>query len=312
MTRRIPLVLLIGIAAAALASGVAGCKGDDGFSSASSDTDTFDHEFALDERCPLEDRYGAFEIGHHPLYSNVRGQVKDGVNPVTIWHPEQEAGNCQLLRKIHPECDPACGGGETCDHDGECIPFPSNVSVGTVNVYGLEQDISLEPNAVGDYEDNDVPSPPFAPGEQILLHAAGDEVSEFFLDAVGVEPLELVDDEWVIVRDEALAVQEDLEIMWVPADGGATIMATLMIDQHGNSPVTMVCYFEDTGSATIPKSLLQTFTEWGVTGYATGNLYRQTFDSTETSLGCVDLQLFSRVQAALSVTNHDPTVVPGD
>lgn len=311
---KVTRIVLASLVACVAVAGQLSCDDGHGFGTTDSDadTDTFDHEFALDDRCPLEDRYGSFEIGQHPGYSNVRGAVKDGVVPVTIWTPQESEGDCRLLRKVNPQCDPACEGGETCDHDGECVPFPSNLSAGTVDVYGLEVALSMEPNSVSEYEDSDVPSPPFAPGSQILLHASGDAVGEFFLDAVGVEPLAVPDNEWVIERDESLVVQHDLEITWTPADGDAVIMATLNIDQHGNSPVTMFCYFDDDGSGTVPTSLLQTFTDWGVTGYATGNLYRQTFDSTQIDLGCVDLQLFSRVEAELSVTNHDPTIVPGE
>ncbi len=285
--------------------------GGGGDTDGDTDTDTFDHQASIDGRCPLDERYGSFEVGQHPNYSNVRGWVKDGVVPLTVWHLEESEGDCQLLRKIHPECDPACEGGQTCSQDGECVPFPLNVSAGTVTVYGLVEDLAMEPNGVDEYENNEVTSPPFAPGAQILVRADGGDTGEFFLDGTGVEPLVIPDNEWVINRDESLVVQEDLEITWTPQEGDWRIMATLNIDQHGNSPVTMICYFEDTGTAVVPKGLLQTFTDWGVTGYATGQLYRQTFDSTQVDLGCVDLQVFSRAEGALSVTNHDPTQIPG-
>ena len=43
-----------------------------------------------------------------------------------------------------------------------------------------------------------------------------------------------------------------------PSDssGRATIFATLNIDQHGVSPTTAWCAFEDTGSASIPASVV--------------------------------------------------------
>jgi len=309
--RRATLVMFAAAASAALAAFA--CDDGPGWGDGDTDTDTdsFDHDVEIAGGCALADRVGRFEVAQHPGYPRVGGYVKDGVVPLTVLHEEETAGTCTLLRKINPECSPACAGGQICSQEGECIPFPSNVPAGTLEIFGLEDAVSLEPNAVGEYEALDLTNPPFAAGAQVLLHAAGGDVGEFFLDGIGVAPLAVQDNEWVIDRDESLVVQEDLEITWAAAEGDWEVVATLNVDQHGNSPVTMICVFEDTGDAVIPKSILQTFTDWGVSGYATGNLYRRTFDSTQTGLGCVELEVFSRVEADLSVTNHDPTEIPG-
>ena len=74
--------------------------------------------------CPLASRYGNFEVDVYEDYSLVSGSVADGVNPVTVLELLDEEGDCKLLRRNNPFCDPPCGAGDVCDFDGSCIPFP--------------------------------------------------------------------------------------------------------------------------------------------------------------------------------------------
>ncbi|MEE2780430.1 MAG: hypothetical protein VYE15_07895, partial [Myxococcota bacterium] len=87
--------------------------------------------------CGLDDRVGHFELTHNEFYAAITGTVSDGVIPLTVLQPVKVVGDCTLLQKKNPFCDPPCGAGELCDHDGTCTPYPQNTSVGTVSISGL-------------------------------------------------------------------------------------------------------------------------------------------------------------------------------
>ena len=246
------------LAFATVLSFAQGCNGGDDDGDVV-DTDT--HQFSVDGECGYDDRVGLFEISHHEIYSAVTGNVKTGVNPTEVPHPKESNDNCILLEKIYPQCTPACEPGFTCDTDGECIPFPSTLDMGTITVTGLLADLEIDPNSVGDYSDTNVSHPPFEDGSEIsLIVPGGDGVDLFILNGYGMEVLETSGDEWLIERDETtLEVTSDLTINWTPSSGEARILVTLNIDQHGNSPITMRCLFDDTGTAVIPKDFLQIF-----------------------------------------------------
>lgn len=257
-----------------------GCGGED-----STPNGDDPHVVALGGPCPLASRLGGFEVTHEGTYSSVSGSVADGVVPDTILELVGEFGPCQLLRRNSPHCDPLCGAGKTCDQDGACIPYPGNMSVGTVAISGLVEPVEMEPSAAGKvYFETDLPCPAFEPGEPILLTASGSDLPGFVLDGVGVEPLEGVD------LTSSLAAGTALTMTWTAAaDTRATILATLNVDQHGTSPVTLVCETGDTGSLEIASSLIDDLLDAGVSGSPSGILRRRTTDSTDVSDGCVEL-----------------------
>jgi hypothetical protein len=66
--------------------------------------------------CPLDTKLGpgfTVSILDEQQYSTVNGYVLDGVIPVTVLELVQEEGNCRLLRRNNPFCDPVCGPSET-------------------------------------------------------------------------------------------------------------------------------------------------------------------------------------------------------
>ena len=256
---------------------------------------------ALGPSCDLDKKIGVFEVAQRELYAAVSGQVADGVVPTTILEELETNGDCVLWRQVNPFCDPPCEAGSACDFDGSCIPYPANQSVGTVTVSGLVQEVEMEPNPVKSYQDTSLPNPPFESGSAVLLTAGGDELESFRLDGFGVGTLKVDSSEWIIVEGEPL------EIAWTPEDDGpGRILATLNIDQHGNSPVTMHCDLPDTGSATIPAALLELLIDYGLSGAASGNLFRRTVDSVDISAGCVELLVTSHVSTNLSVEGFVP------
>jgi hypothetical protein len=256
------------------------------------------------EPCPLGTRVGAFEVGHYEFYAAVTGTVKDGIIPLEVLQPVLDEGDCRLLRKENPFCDPPCGGGEVCDHSGECLPHPKNVPVGEVSVTGLVEDpLVLEPNFANYYQQSAVPFPLFEPGAAIALSAEGEgQVPPLVFHGVGVPDLTLPEGVVTMVKGEDLAVQWDP----APGDGPWRIAFSLNVDQHGNSPVTLVCDTDDDGSHVVPAALVTEMLDFGVSGFATMDVVRRTVDAKPVPKGCVELLVVSTAPGQLSVSGHTP------
>ncbi len=271
------------------------------------DDDTVDLPDAPRGECALADKVGWFEVQHEVDYSAVYGLVADGVVPTTILQNVGEQGGCRLMQRINPFCDPPCQPGETCDHSGECIPYPANHSVGTVTIEGLSSDVAMDPTMTNDYFDTTIEHPPFAPGADIVLTASGDDYAAFAMVGQGVAPIETSDETWIVRSGQ------DLTMTWTPADQEhAEIYIRLNIDQHGNSPVEIVCSVPDTGSADIPSSVIDQLLGFGVTGFPSGNLARRTVDKVDIEPGCVQFTVFSHLLGSLQVEGHIPCAGPDD
>ncbi len=250
--------------------------------------------------CPLNQRVGRFDIADHGLYAAVNGNVADGVIPLTVLQPVGEEGDCVLLMKTNPFCDPPCAAGELCDHDNSCKAFPANKDIGTVTVDGLKVPVSIEPNLAKDYWDTTLPPEPWEVGAQVTFSTSGGDYPAFSLEVEGVEPLVGGEPKWTVNEGE------DTVIEWEPADGPGRMWLTLNVDQHGITPVTLFCETEDTGKLTIDKILVDQFIAFGVTGFAVGQLRRRSIDSIFIEPGCVEVSLFSPWVAQPVVEGHTP------
>jgi sugar lactone lactonase YvrE len=248
---------------------------------------------------------GAFEVAHEESYSYVSGSVTDGVVPSAVPIELSSSGACRLVRQNNPHCDPSCPSGQTCDNDGSCIPFPVNQSVGTVTIEGLLQPVEMEPTESGNlYFDTTLPHPAFEAGAPIKLTADGGDLT---LYGEGVEVLETSGDGWQVVPGQAL------NITWMPGtDQSADITATINIDQHGTSPASLICEGPDTGCLTVPAELIDELIDLGVSGAASGSLYRRTVDSMEIDTGCVELSVFSHRPANVSVASDNDSESSAD
>ncbi len=254
--------------------------------------------------CALSQKVGFFQVQHEPDYSAVSGEVNDGVVPIKVLDQVASEGDCVLLQRNNPFCDPPCGPSETCDHDGSCIPYPLPKSGGQVSISGLNKAVELQPPS---YFDTQMPHPGFDPGAAIVLSAAGDEVGGFTLVGAGFAPVELSSGAWLVEAGEPL------EVTWTAeAAGPARILLRLNIDQHGNSPVQVFCDLPDTGTATVPASLVDELLGFGVSGFPSGDLFRRTVDSVTIEYGCVEFLVFSHRQATVQVAGHIPCNDPDD
>lgn len=231
-------------------------------------------------------------------YSSISGWVADGVVPGAVLETLVDAGECQLVAHATPFCDPPCTGGDTCDLTGMCIPYPVPQPLATVDVTGLEVPVSMEPNAVASYYATDLPHPVFVPGAEIELVVEGDVFPGFRLQGAGFAPLTTESPEWVISPGEPLTVE------WHAGAGEVEteINIAFSIDQHGAIPQQIVCTVPDTGSYTVPASLIDALFNAGISGFPNGYLRRRTADKLELEDGrCIDFQVVSAIKPAITV-----------
>jgi hypothetical protein len=254
--------------------------------------------------CAADD-HGGFVVLSAGADSGVSGSVADGVVPAHVLEEVAAEGDCRMMRRNNPFCDPACEPGQTCDFDGVCVPFPTNQDLGTVQLDGLVAPVEMEPVFPGyTYFDTSLSEPPFVGGSLIMLQMPGGTHGPLTLHGVGVEPL---------VTEEAWSVEAgvDLVVRWDAPSGTVSrgeVALHLHIDQHGNSPASLVCVFDDDGEGTVPAGLLQTLVDTGVTGFPSGVLERRTRDHAELSPGCMDFAVSSSVSIAVDIVGHTPCI----
>jgi hypothetical protein len=253
--------------------------------------------------CELAERVGGFSIENQVEFGVVQGSVADGVVPTAIPRLALESGACKLLERRTLACIPACVGAETCGEDGACIPYPRQASVGVVTIEGLTKATTMSPLTPGNtYFSPGADNPPYEVASPIVLSAAGDGEREAFqLFGIGPEPL-AQPPSW------QLEVGQDLVIEWpAPTSGvNATVLVELTVDQHGASPLSLSCEFPDTGSASVPATLVDRMIDSGVSGFPNGRLTRRTADHLALSTGCVELVVGSPLAAAVSVAGFTP------
>lgn len=272
---------------------------------------------SLDGECDLADKWGSFLVATYDIFSIVDGKVASGVVPITVTEDVTDPGytgtECKLLRRNNPFCSPQCNPDETCDFDGNCIPFPQNQDVGTVTIGGLEKEVIMEPLQPGNnYFDTQMPHPGFLPGELIELQTGECGVYDpITLHGVGVETLVLTDTNWTVFDGQ------DLPFSWnaptIALNPGQHVQVRLNIDQHGNTPVQLFCEFPDTGSAALPSILIDQLMNFGVTGFPNATVTRRTVDkATLSSGGCADLVVSSPADPNVLVDGYIPCIPGGN
>lgn len=259
--------------------------------------------------CALDARVGSFAIEKQTQFGVVQGSVADGVVPTAVPRLALEDGACRLLERRTLACIPACVGAQTCGEDGTCIPYPRQVSVGTVVITGLTKATTMSPLQPGNtYFSPGADNPPYAVGSEIALTAGGEgNLGAFSLFGLGSEPL-LQPPSWQLVAGQ------DFEVTWpAPASGVATtVLIELTIDQHGASPLTLSCELPDTGSAVIPSGIVDSMVDSGVSGFPNGRLMRRTTDHVDLDVGCVELVVGSPLAANVSVAGFTPCNTSAD
>lgn len=267
---------------------------------------------ALDGACPMATRLGGFAVESNASYSAVDGSVLDGVIPVTVLTEVAAEGDCALYRRENPFCEDSCDPDETCALDGTCVRYPTGQELGTVTIAGLDAAVAMEPTAPGAtyFSGDALPSPAYAPGALVELTSAGGALAPLRLHGVGFAPLALADDVWVLTAGSPLAVT------WTPPTDAvhrATVQLTVNVDQHGATPLFLVCETADDGAAEVPPALVDAFLAAGISGWPNGRLERHTVDRAEVDGGCVDFEVrWVALPAEVSVDGHTPCQDPTD
>jgi hypothetical protein len=252
--------------------------------------------------CDNGTRIGAVEISHTSYdFPLVFAEVLDAPLPTSKLTLLESKNGCSMMRKENPFCDPTCGPGETCSLEGECVPYPLRVGLGTLAITGTNVDVTLEAQGDMTYWDSGATLPLFTPGAPITATTTGSkDVPAFELHGFGVDALVLEKEKWLITEGE------DLEIRWTPSTNPNQIWVSLAIDQHGITPVTLYCEVEDTGSLTVPSVFVDTLVQYGVSGFPAAYIYRRTVDSVTTPLGCIELAVAEQEGPLLAVEGHTP------
>lgn len=251
--------------------------------------------------CPMESHIGAFTVADYGDYTIAEGSVSDAIVPVTVLTAGTAAGDCQLFKRENPFCEGGCESDETCGLDGICVPYPSSLDVGQVSIAGLVRDVVMDPIQPGDkYFDTSLPQPAAASGDLLQLRVEDSNYGNFDLHGIAVEPLVLPETTLV------LAEGQDLTVNWTASPGRARVELRLSIDQHGSSPSTLVCDFEDDGEGLVPAAAIDALVVAGVTGFPNGSVARRTVDRAETDPGCVDLVTQSRRNPPVRVAGFTP------
>ncbi len=224
--------------------------------------------------------------------------------PVSVLESVAVEGECELLKKNNPFCDPTCDAGETCDFDGNCIPYPANQDLGTVTIEGLTKPVEMQgAKPTYNYFDTSLPEGALPPGALITFHSAGGAYDPITLYGVGFELLTAPKTPWTITEGSPLTVTWD-----PPTTSLVRTEARLKIniDQHGQTPITVFCSFADDGEGTVPAGVLETLITSGVTGFPNGTLTRRTVDSTAFGDGCGDLVVSSLIEPSVNVAGYTP------
>jgi hypothetical protein len=304
------------VTATILAAAVAGCTGGkgsvggdtgDGVGDPEGDAETVE----LAGTCDLADRYGGFLVGVFvdEGYSVVDGSVADGVVPITVFEQVAEEGDCLLLKRNNPYCHPSCEGDETCDFDGNCIPYPVDQDMGTVTIAGLANAVTMEPLSPGyTYFDTSLPHPCFEAGDLIELKTSKGTWAPVTLHGVGVTLLEPEDAVWNVYEST------DLTLFWdaPTSEVRSHVWLQLNIDQHGASPINVSCEFDDDGEGVVPATLIDALLSAGVTGFPSGSLTRRTVDSATVGDGCMEFIVSSLRTGEVDVYGYTPCFTDKD
>jgi hypothetical protein len=279
------------------------------------DSSAIQYPPTLPGACDNGTEIGFIEVSHTSQgLALVAATIEDSAYPNETLTVVETDGGCTMMRKENPFCDPTCESGFTCNLEGKCVPYPEVIEVGTIVITGTTVTHTMEPQS-GYYWDGDAKPPLFAPGDAITATTSGSAKMEpFQLHGEGVAAVELPGQTWDPKPPLWTLVEgKPFEITWIPSkEDEGDMYITLAVDQHGATPATLYCTVEDTGSLTIPVSMVDTLVSAGVSGFPAAYVYRRSVEHVNTPLGCVQLEVSVQHEPFLAVEGHTPCFGDGD
>jgi hypothetical protein len=304
-----------GIAACALACGLAGACGSDGSpvvtpgitpiagapgSPASPDAQVGFFDIKL--VAPVAATPGTSAT---PGFTSMLGKIYDGPVPESLaWDLSQTAGGCELLLPRIPFCSAGCGSA-VCVDDDQCVPNPATRDAGTVTVKGVRTEAGMTEFTLTPIRNTYVnpaaiklPYPAFAEGDAIEMSAAGAAVGPFSIMGTGIAPLELP-----AGASYELIENQPLLLTWtLPGKPNISrVQVKLDISHHGGTKGKIECDVDDDGSLEIPAAMVTELLSRGIAGFPTVALTRSSVGSTTIAEGRVDLEVYSYVERAIEI-----------
>jgi hypothetical protein len=234
-------------------------------------------------------------------HTTLIGKIYDGAYPAgTLWTLVESAGGCDLLTPKVPYCSTPCASGQVCVEDGKCGSYPTSQNVGTVTVTGMGADFTMAAGPSNTYQPDTsvtLAYPPCAEGSAMTIAAIGGTLAPFTLNGTCIAPLDLP------AGTYALATGSPLALTWTAPGATSTsrIRVHLDISHHGGSKGKIECDVQDTGSLSIPASLVTKLVGLGVAGYPTITVSRAFWSEATIAAGRVALTITAPVERAVTV-----------
>jgi hypothetical protein len=251
--------------------------------------------------CTREQRVGDFVLTLGDGFTGIeRGVVLDGVEPTTQAKLVKMVGGCRLMQPpdAEPPCSSPCSSAQMCK-SGSCVAKPVPRNLGKVTITGMKVS-PLELENIGNLYTNppsvQLPVIGFDEGANLVLSAAGGGgVSAFSLRGWGVAPM---------VTPEAPLPAESgkpVTVTWTPGKmGPAKVLIDFSVNRHGSVDTWLECEADDNGMFVVDGTLTTELFKYGVSGFPSVRLTRQSGDTTTVG-GCVQFLVTATADRQLMV-----------
>ena len=227
---------------------------------------------------------------------------------------EMESGACRMWSYQPGGCGECTG---LCDAEGECVPFPTQLSAGVVTFAGMNGgEVEMEPTEYGYFLDTAIPPDLFGADSEVTVSAAGGaDVDAFSLTAGGVDPIGID----LVAQGEGenqdtLRLEDgaNLTLSWEPARPGTRVRLEINSNNQGHGlPVDSMieCEADDDGSLTVPRAMIEAFPDKGYQNICAGtdcppsSLTRYRWDRA--AVGDLEVELRVEFRAQFIVV-HEP------
>lgn len=264
------------------------------------ETGLVDPAASVYSQCEAAEHVGNVSVILDDEYTSIQGMLTSGVIPFSVLEVTLTEGDCVFLHPKELFCDPACEGGETCDESGDCIPYPTNIDIGTLTIHGLSAAVVMDPivPSLIYYFSGDLPHPGFETGDPIELSSTGaEQTGPFSMVAYGITGLEVAQTEMELAPDQPSMLE------WTPStsDVDRRIQVAVNIANHGGTPARIECEVFDEGTLEIPTDLVNALLNVGYSGFPSVKLTRLSADTTTITDGCIDFTVLSSVTLPIEI-----------